>query len=95
MSISNHILSDMVDIIRIRIRIGPKIWKQIWYPWYPSVSDPFSSLLVGKDVQPLQSFKTSILVVLTVKSGLGGSCCDDDELVKLLCSFDLSFMLRD
>ena len=21
-------------------------------------------------------------------SGLGGSCCDDDELVKLLCSFD-------
>ena len=43
---------------------------------------------MGKDVQPLQSVKTSILVVLTVKSGLGGSCCDDDELVKLLCSFD-------
>ena len=44
MSTSNHILSDMVDIIRIRIRIRPKIWKQIWYQWYPSVSDPFSSL---------------------------------------------------
>ena len=43
---------------------------------------------MGKDVQPLQSVKTSILAMLTVKSGLGGSCCDDDELVKLLCSFD-------
>ena len=43
---------------------------------------------MGKDVQPLQSVKTSILAVLTVKSGLGGSCCDDDEPVKLLCSFD-------
>ena len=43
---------------------------------------------MGKDVQPLQSVKTSILAVLTVKSGLGGSCCDNDELVKLLCSFD-------
>jgi len=43
---------------------------------------------MGKDVQPLQSVKTGILVVLTVKSDLGGSCCDDDELVKLLCSFD-------
>jgi len=32
--------------------------------------------------------KTGILAVLTVKSGLGGSCCDDDELVMLLCSFD-------
>jgi len=32
--------------------------------------------------------KTGILAVLTDKSGLGGSCIDDDELVKLLCSFD-------
>ena len=43
---------------------------------------------MGKDVQPLQSVKTSILAVLTVKSGLGGSCCADDELITLLCSFD-------
>ena len=43
---------------------------------------------MGKDVQPLQSVKTGILAVLTVMSGLGGSCCDDDELIKLLCSFD-------
>ena len=43
---------------------------------------------MGKDVQPLKSVKTSILAVLTVKSGLGGSCCDDDELVKLLCPFN-------
>jgi len=35
MSTSNHILSDMVDIIRIRIRIRPEIWKQIWYRPYP------------------------------------------------------------
>jgi len=34
--------------------------------------------------------KTGILAVLMVKSGLGGSCIDDDELVKLLCSFDYS-----
>jgi len=45
MSTSNHILSDMIDIIRIRIWIRPEIWKQIWYRWYPSVSDPFTSLL--------------------------------------------------
>ena len=32
--------------------------------------------------------KTGILAVLTVKSGLGGSYTKDDELVKLLCSFD-------
>jgi len=32
--------------------------------------------------------KTSILAVLTVKSGLGGSYTKDDELVKLFCSFD-------
>ena len=43
---------------------------------------------MGKDVQPLQSVKTGILAVLTVMSGLVGSCCDDDELIKLLCSFD-------
>ena len=43
---------------------------------------------MGKDVQPLQSVKTSIIAVLTVMSSLGGSCCDDDELIKLLCSFD-------
>jgi hypothetical protein len=38
MSTSKHILSDMIDIIRIRIRIRPKIWKQIWYRWY---ADPY------------------------------------------------------
>jgi len=43
---------------------------------------------MGKDVQPLQSVKTGILAVFTVKSGLGGSYTKDDELVKLLCSFD-------
>ena len=30
----------------------------------------------------------NLLAVLTIKSGLGGSYIDDDELVKLLCSFD-------
>ena len=34
---------------------------------------------MGKDVQPLQSVKTSILAVLTVKSGLRDSCIDDDD----------------
>jgi len=34
---------------------------------------------MGKDVQPLQSVKTSILAVLTVMSGLGDSYCDDDD----------------
>ena len=43
---------------------------------------------MGKDVQPLQSVKTGILAVLTVMSGLGGSCCTNDELIKLLCLFD-------
>jgi len=43
---------------------------------------------MGKDVQPLQSVKTGILAVLMVKSGLGGSYTKDDELIKLLCSFD-------
>ena len=43
---------------------------------------------MGKDVHPLLSVKTSILAVLMVMSGLGGSCCYDDELIKLLCSFD-------
>jgi len=32
--------------------------------------------------------KTGILAVLTVKNGLGGSYTNDDEFVKLLCSFD-------
>ena len=32
--------------------------------------------------------KTGILAVLTVKSGLGGSYTNDDELVKLLYSLD-------
>jgi len=32
--------------------------------------------------------KSDILTVLTVKSGLEGSYTKDDELVKLLCSFD-------
>ena len=49
MSISNHILSDMINIICIRIRIRPEIWKQIWYRWYPFVSDPFSSLPVKSE----------------------------------------------
>jgi len=43
---------------------------------------------MGKDVQPLQSVKTDILAMLTVKSGLGGSYTKDNELVKLLCPFD-------
>jgi len=43
---------------------------------------------MGKDVQSLQSVKTGILAMLTVKSGLGGSYTKDDELVWLLCSFD-------
>ena len=47
MSTSNRILSDMIDIIRIRIWIRPQIWKQIWYRWYPSVSDPFSFLVTS------------------------------------------------
>ena len=34
---------------------------------------------MGKDVQPLQSVKTSIQAMLTVKSGLGDSCIDDDH----------------
>jgi hypothetical protein len=45
MLISNRILSGMVDTIRFRIRIRTKIWKQIWYQWYPSVSNPSLSLL--------------------------------------------------
>ena len=32
--------------------------------------------------------KTGILAVLTIKSSLGGSYHNDDELVKLLCSLD-------
>jgi hypothetical protein len=31
--------------MRIWIGIWPEIWKLIWYWWYLSVSDPFSSLL--------------------------------------------------
>ena len=34
---------------------------------------------MGKDVQPLQSVKTSILAELTVRSGLVDSCIDDDD----------------
>ena len=34
---------------------------------------------MGKDVQPLQSVKTSILAVLTVKSSLGDSCINGDD----------------
>jgi len=45
MSISNRILSGMVDTIRIRIRIQAEIWKQMQYQWYRSVSDSFSSLV--------------------------------------------------
>ena len=35
------------EAIRIRIRIRIKIWKQIWFQWYPSVFDPITSLTVG------------------------------------------------
>jgi hypothetical protein len=42
MSTSNHILSDMIDIIRIRIQIRLEICKQISFQYYASVSDPFS-----------------------------------------------------
>ena len=34
---------------------------------------------MGKDVQPLQSVKTGILVVLSVTSGLGDSYVKGDE----------------
>ena len=33
------------EAIRIRIRIRLKIWKQIWFHWYPSVFDPITPLL--------------------------------------------------
>jgi hypothetical protein len=46
MSISNRIISGIFYTIRIRIRIRTLIWKQIRYEWYPSVSDPFSSLAI-------------------------------------------------
>jgi len=45
---------------------------------------------MGKDVQPLQSVKTGILAVLTVKSGLGDSCIKgDDSCVKILIIYCL------
>jgi len=46
---------------------------------------------MGKDVQPLQSVKTGILAVLTVKSGLGDSCIkgDDSCCVKILITYCL------
>ena len=46
---------------------------------------------MGKDVQPLQSVKTSILAELTVKSGLGDSCIkgDDSCCVKILIIYCL------
>ena len=46
---------------------------------------------MGKDVQPLQSVKTSILAVLTVKSGLGDSYIkgDDSCCVKILIVYCL------
>ena len=34
-----------INTISIRLHIRLQIWKQIRYQWYPSVSDPFSSLL--------------------------------------------------
>ena len=34
---------------------------------------------MGKDVQPLQSVKTSILAELTVRSGLGDTYIKDDD----------------
>ena len=46
---------------------------------------------MGKDVQPLQSVKTGILAVLTVKSGLGDSCINGDDscCVKILIIYCL------
>ena len=35
------------EAIRIRIRIRLKIWKQIWFHWYPSVFDPITPLAVA------------------------------------------------
>jgi len=48
---------------------------------------------MGKDVQPLHSVKTSILAVLTVKSGLGDSCIDDDDSCVLNMSIIYYLML--
>ena len=42
---------------------------------------------MGKDVQPLQSVKTSILAELTVRSGLRDVYTKMMTLIKLLCSF--------
>jgi len=39
---------------------------------------------MGKDVQPLQSVKTSILAELTVRSGLGGIYI---KMMSLLCYY--------
>jgi len=39
---------------------------------------------MDKDVQPLQSVKTSILAELTVRSGLGGICT---KMMSLLCYY--------
>ena len=33
------------EAIRIRIRIRLKMWKQIWFHWYPSVFDPITPLV--------------------------------------------------
>jgi len=46
---------------------------------------------MGKDVQPLQSVKTGILAVLTVKSGFGDSCIkvNDSCCVKILIIYCL------
>jgi hypothetical protein len=49
-------------VIRIRIRIRLKIWKQIWFHWYPSVFDPITPLVLGishrstrsLDLKPIQ-----------------------------------------
>ena len=42
------------------------------------------SWLIGKDVQPLQSVKTSILAELTVRSGLGDIYI---KMMSLLCYY--------
>jgi len=41
---------------------------------------------MGKDVQPLQSVKTSILAELTVRSGFGDIYIKDDDSCVLICS---------
>jgi hypothetical protein len=38
------------EAIRIRIRIRLKIWKQIWFHWYPSVFNPIPPLMITHEI---------------------------------------------